>query len=227
MAERADMAKEKLKHKIFLIEDHPITRDGFSQLINYQEDLLVCGNAGTAAQALAGIEASQPGLVIADVSLPDAHGIELIKDLIARRPDLRILVLSMHDEALYGERALRAGARGYVMKQEPTETVMAAIRKVLLGGTYLSPRMQERVLQRFAGPKGEAGRSGIETLTDRELEVFELIGRGHSTREISSQLRLGVSTVETYRAHLKEKLQLASGTELTHRAIEWVNRQTR
>ena len=187
---------------------------------------MVCGTAGTAAQSLAGIQATQPGLVIVDVSLPDAHGIELIKDLIAHRPDLRILVLSMHDETLYGERALRAGARGYVMKQEPTEIVMAAIRKVLQGGTYLSPRMQERALQRFAGAKVEAGRSGIETLTDRELEVFELIGRGQSTREISSQLRLGVSTVETYRAHLKDKLQLASGTELTHRAIEWVNRQT-
>jgi DNA-binding NarL/FixJ family response regulator len=219
------MAKEKLKHKIFLIEDHPITRDGFAQLINYQNDLVVCGHAGSAAKAMAATEAAQPELVIVDVSLPDAHGIELIKDLIARQPDMRILVLSMHDEALYAERALRAGAKGYVMKQEPTEVVMGAIRKVLLGGTYLSPRMQERALQVFAGEAATAGRSGVERLTDRELEVFELIGRGQSTRDISSQLHLSVSTVETYRAHLKEKLQLSSGTELTHRAIEWVNRQ--
>jgi DNA-binding NarL/FixJ family response regulator len=219
------MVKAKLKHKIFLIEDHPITRDGFAELINYQQDLLACGHAGTAAKAITGIEASDPGLVVVDVSLPDAHGIELIKDLLARRPNLPILVLSMHDETLYAERALRAGAKGYVMKQEPTEVVLAAIRKVLAGGTYLSPRMQERALQRFAGDNAEASRSGVETLTDRELEVFELIGRGLSTREVGSQLKLSVSTVETYRAHLKEKLQLASGTELTHRAIEWVSRQ--
>jgi DNA-binding NarL/FixJ family response regulator len=219
------MANAKLKHKIFLVEDHPITRDGFAELINYQQDLVACGHAGTAAKAVAGIEALEPGLVIVDVSLPDAHGIELIKDLVARRPAQRILVLSMHDETLYAERALRAGAKGYVMKQEPTEIVLSAIRKVLAGGTYLSPKMQERALQRFASDKPEATRSSVETLTDRELEVFELIGRGLGTREIGSQLKLSVSTVETYRAHLKEKLQLASGTELTHRAIEWINRQ--
>jgi len=221
-----DMTSEKLKHKIFLVEDHPVTRDGFAQLIDFQEDLRVCGHAGTAAKALSEIDAVRPGLVVVDVSLPDAHGIELIKDLVAQLPHLRILVLSMHDETLYAERALRAGAKGYVMKQEPTEIVMAAIRKVLLGGTYLSPRMEERALQRFAGGTASASSSAYEALTDREIEVFELIGRGLSTREISAQLRLSVSTVETYRAHLKEKLQLASGTELAHRAIEWVNRQS-
>jgi DNA-binding NarL/FixJ family response regulator len=218
-------AKPKTRHKIFIIEDHPITRDGFAELINYQHDLVACGHAGTAAKAMAGIEASEPNLIIVDVSLPDAHGIELIKDLVARRPAQRILVLSMHDETLYAERALRAGAKGYVMKQEPTEVVLSAIRTVLLGGTYLSPRMQERALERFGNDKTDASRSSVETLTDRELEVFELIGRGFGTREIGSQLKLSVSTVETYRAHLKEKLQLASGTELTHRAIEWLNRQ--
>jgi len=219
------MGKARFKHKIYLIEDHPITRDGFAELINYQDDLVTCGHAGSAAKAMAGIEASEPGLVIMDISLPDAHGIELIKDLVSRRPGLRILVLSMHEETLYAERALRAGAKGYVMKQEPTEIVLSAIRKVVQGGTYLSPRMQERALQRFAGEKSEAGRSSAETLTDRELEVFELIGRGMSTRDIGSQLKLSVSTIETYRAHLKEKLLLASGTELTHRAIEWVRRK--
>jgi DNA-binding NarL/FixJ family response regulator len=217
------MPKAKVKHKVFLIEDHPVTRDGLAQLINYQHDLEVCGHAGSASQALEGIRSTQPGLIIVDVSLPDAHGIELIKDLVALQSDLRILALSMHDETLYAERALRAGASGYVMKQEPTEVVMGAIRKVLLGQTFLSPRMQERALRRFAGHSAATPRSGMESLTDRELEVFELIGRGLSTREVSAQLRLSVSTVETYRAHLKEKLHLSNATELAHRAIEWVN----
>jgi DNA-binding NarL/FixJ family response regulator len=211
------------KRKVFLVEDHPVTREGLAQLINYQDDLHVCGFAGTAAKTLGGIAASRPDLVVVDVSLPDGHGIELVKDIKASHPDLCVLVLSMHDELLYAERAIRAGASGYVMKQEPTDTVLNAARQILNGKPYLSPKLQERVLQRFATGLSEPVNSEVERLTDRELEVFELIGQGRGTREIAEQLRLSVSTVETHRAHLKEKLELDSATELVRRAVEWVS----
>ena len=213
------------KSKVFLVEDHPVTRDGLAQLINYQDDLQVCGSAGTAATAKGGIETAQPDLAVVDVSLPDGHGIELVKDLRAIHPKLAILVLSMHDEALYAERAFRAGASGYIMKQETTDVVLSAMRRILRGETYLSPKMQARVVLRFATGAPAPVTSEVEGLSDRELEVFELIGRGRSTSQIARQLRLSVSTVETYRAHLKEKLQLKSGTELIHRAVEWINQQ--
>jgi DNA-binding NarL/FixJ family response regulator len=221
--EKAAHCASKLKSRIFIVEDHPVTRNGLVQLINYQNDLLVCGFADTVAKAMGGVENAEPDLVMVDVSLPDGHGLELVKDIKALRPQMRILVLSMHDEGFYAERAFRAGASGYVMKQEPTDTVMAAVRRILCGETYLSPRMQERVLNRFATGKPAEVNSDVERLTDRELEVFELIGRGHGTRQIARQLRLGVSTVETHRAHLKEKLDVENGTELTRRAVEWVN----
>ncbi len=211
------------KSKVFLVEDHPVTRDGLAQLINYQEDLCMCGSSGTVAKALSGIETSRPDLVIMDVSLPDGHGIELVKDLKARYPELRILMLSMHDESLYAERALRAGAGGYIMKQESTNAVLAAARQILRGKTYLSPKLQERVLHRFAAGISSPGTSDIERLTDRELEIFELIGLGRGTREIAQHLRLSVSTVETHRAHLKEKLELDSAPELIRRAVEWMS----
>ena len=216
-------AVSKPKSNVFIVEDHPVTRDGLIQLINYQDDLRVCGFAGTVANAMGGLETAAPDLVMVDITLPDGHGIELVKNLKARHPQAGILVLSMHDEGLYAERAFRAGASGYIMKQEPTDLVLAAVRRILGGETYLSPRMQERVLNRFAAGKPAVANSDIERLTDRELEVFELIGRGHGTRQIARQLRLGVSTVETHRAHLKEKLEVENGTELTFRAVEWVN----
>ena len=224
MPSNATRAGSRAKFRVFIVEDHPVTRNGLVQLINYQSDLSVCGFAGTVAQAIGGIDAAKPDLVMVDVSLPDGHGIELVKDLAARRPQSRILVLSMHDEGLYAERAFRAGAAGYIMKQEPTDTVLAAVRRILNGENYLSPRMQERVLNRFAAGKPAAG-SEVEHLTDRELEVFELIGHGLGTRQIAHRLRLGVSTVETHRAHLKEKLEVETGTELARRAVEWVNQR--
>jgi DNA-binding NarL/FixJ family response regulator len=223
MPSKPASAGPKAKFRIYIVEDHPITRSGLIQLINYQNDLSVCGFAGSVAQAIGGVEEANPDLVMVDVSLPDGHGIELVKDITARRPQARILVLSMHDEGLYAERAFRAGAAGYIMKQEPTDTVLAAVRRILNGENYLSPRMQERVLNRFAAGKPPVASSEMERLTDRELEVFELIGRGLGTRQIAAQLRLGVSTVETHRAHLKEKLDLKTGTELTRRAVEWMN----
>jgi DNA-binding NarL/FixJ family response regulator len=223
MADKATRFAGKLKSGVFIVEDHPMTRNGLAQLINFQNDLRVCGHASTVAEAIDGVAEAKPDLVIVDVSLPDGHGIELVKDLEVRHPQIRILVLSMHDEGLYAERAFRAGASGYVMKKEPADTVLAAVRRILSGETYLSPRMQERVLSHFAAGKPVAANSDVERLTDRELEVFELIGRGLGTRQIAQRLRLGVSTVETHRAHLKEKLDVKSGTELTCRAAEWVS----
>lgn len=225
MPVKTSKVSARQKWKIFLVEDHPVTREGLTQLINYQSDLQVCGSAGTVAKALVGIATSRPDLVVADVSLPDGHGIELVKDIKARHPNLRVLVLSMHDEALYAERAIRAGASGYIMKQEPTDTVLTAARQILSGKTYLSTKLQERVLQRFATGITAPVSSEVECLTDRELEVFELIGSGRGTREIARQLRLSVSTVETHRAHLKEKLELDNATELICRAVEWVGTQ--
>jgi DNA-binding NarL/FixJ family response regulator len=213
------------KAKVFLVEDHPITRDGLSQLVNYQDDLQICGTAGTAASAKSGIELARPDLIVVDVSLPDGHGIELVKDLRAIHPKLPVLVLSMHDEALYAERAFRAGASGYIMKQEPTDVILSAMRRLLRGETYLSAKMQARVVLRFATGATTPVTSDIEKLSDRELEVFELLGKGRSTNQIAQQLRLSVSTVETYRAHLKEKLQLKSASELIHRAVEWANQR--
>ena len=228
MPAKMSKASATRKHEIFLVEDHPVTRDGLTQLINFQDDLHVCGSAGTAAKALNDIGNSRPDLVVVDVSLPDGHGIELVKDIKARYSTIHILVLSMHDEAVYAERAIRAGASGYIMKQEPTDAVLTAARQILNGKSYMSPKLQERVLQRFAAGLAAPVTSEIERLTDRELEIFELIGRGRGTREIAHQLRLSVSTVETHRAHLKEKLELDSATELIRRAVEWLsNREKR
>jgi DNA-binding NarL/FixJ family response regulator len=216
--------RDSTKRRLFLVEDHPVTREGFAQLINYQPDLQVCGQAGTAAKALGGIEALKPDLAIVDICLAESNGLELIKHLKQLRPDLPVLVLSTHDEALYGQRALRAGARGYVMKQAPTSEVMGAIRTVLNGGIYLSEAMRSRVVEEHV--RGPAARpsTDVGTLSDRELEVFELIGHGHTTSRIAAKLRVSVSTVETHRAHIKQKLTLHNGMELVRRAVEWVNR---
>ncbi len=213
------------KHRLYLVEDHPVTREGLSRLINYQTDLEVCGQAGIAGTASREIAALKPDLVILDISLAGTSGIELIKVLISHDSVLRILVLSTHDESLYAQRALRAGARGYVMKHQPTEHVMTAIRQVLNGGVYLSEQMRNRLLYQMVGAAPSPLVSGTEQLSDRELEVFELIGEGYSTRRIGASLHLSVSTVETHRAHIKRKLRLENATELMLRAVEWV--QTR
>jgi DNA-binding NarL/FixJ family response regulator len=212
---------------LFLVEDHPVTREGFAQLINYQPDLEVCGQAGTAAKAITGIEELAPDLAIVDISLTESNGLELIKQLKSRCPSLPVLVLSTHDEALYAQRAVRAGARGYVMKQAPTREVMNAIRAVLGGDLYLSDPMRSRLVrEHLDGPKREQG-TEVEGLSDRELEIFDLIGHGDTTRRIATKLHVSVSTVETHRAHIKEKLSLRNAMELVRRAVEWVNRQTR
>jgi len=219
--------RKATKRRLFLVEDHPVTREGFAQLINYQPDLEVCGQAGTAAKAITGIEELAPDLAIVDISLTESNGLELIKQLKSRCPSLPVLVLSTHDEALYAQRAVRAGARGYVMKQAPTREVMNAIRTVLGGDLYLSDPMRSRLVrEHLDGSKGERV-TEVEGLSDRELEIFDLIGHGDTTRRIATKLHVSVSTVETHRAHIKEKLSLHNAVELVRRAVEWVNRQTR
>lgn len=208
------------------MDDHPVTREGLARLINHEPDLEVCGEANTAVRALGAIEAQNPDLVVIDVSLgTGTSGLELIKDLAARNARLRMLALSTHDENLYAERALRAGARGYVMKQEPTAQVMEAIRKVLQGEIFLSRAMNERMLQKMAGSHSVPLASEIEQLSDRELEVYRLLGQGRGTRQIAAELHLSISTVETYRTHIKEKLRLNSAPELVRHAVEWVHSQ--
>lgn len=214
------------KRRIFLVDDHPVTREGLARLINHEADLEVCGEAGTAAAALLAIESRKPDLVIIDVSLTTgASGLELMKDLSARDARLRMLALSTHDETLYAERALRAGAKGYVMKHEPTAQVMLAIRKVLHGEVFLSKAMNERMLRKMTARGGAPLASEIERLSDRELEVYRLLGQGRGTRQIAGELNLSISTVETYRTHIKEKLRLNGAPELVRHAVEWVHSQ--
>jgi len=195
------------KNRVFVVDDHPIVRQGLSQLINREPDLMVCGEAEDARTALDAIAPSKPDILIVDVSLDGPDGIELLKTIRARDAKLPVLMLSMHDESLYAERALRAGANGYIMKQEATERVLIAIRQILCGEVYVSDSMAQKMMHQYIG-RGGARRSMMEELTDRELEVFRLIGQGHGTRQIAEELHLSVKTVESYYAHIKEKLSL-------------------
>jgi DNA-binding NarL/FixJ family response regulator len=223
---RTKVKSSSHKRRIFLVDDHPVTRDGLARLINHEADLEVCGAAGTVAGAAQEVEQHKPDLVIIDVSLgKGASGLELIKDLASRDRRLKMLALSTHDEALYAERALRAGAKGYVMKQEPTDHVMQAIRKILNGEVHLSKKMSDRMLHKMTQRHSAPTVSDIETLSDRELEVYRLLGQGRGTRQVATELHLSVSTVETHRAHIKEKLSLNSTTELLRHAVEWVHSQ--
>lgn len=212
-----------LRKRVFLVEDHPVTREGLAQMVDSQDDMQICGVAGTAPEALDAILRCRPDLAVIDISLGGTSGLELIKGLRAQLRELLILVLSTYSESIYAERALRAGARGYAMKQAPTREVLEAMRRVLRGEVHLSAPMNSRVLNRLAGGGGSLASAEEDRLTDRELEVFQMLGQGLGTREISQHLHLSVSTVETHRAHIKEKLGLRSGTELVRRAVEWVN----
>lgn len=210
------------KAKVLLVDDHPIVRQGLGQLINEEPDLSIVAEAEDFPQALSAVESANPDVAIVDISLKDRSGIELIKEIRAKRPELPILVLSMHDESLHAERVLRAGAKGYIMKQEATEQVMNAIRRVLRGEVYLSERMSSRMVNRLvAGPQNVGG-SPIERLSDREFEVFQMIGQGVGPSEIAEKLGLSVKTVETHRERIKEKLNLASGSELIRYAMQYV-----
>ncbi len=208
--------------RVLLVDDHPIVRQGLAELIDQEPDLSVCGEAKSAAEAWQVIETSHPDIAIVDISLQDTSGIELIKDLKVRHPELPVLVLSMHDEGLYAERALRAGAKGYVMKEEATERLMAAVRRVHGGEMYLSERMSSRLLSKLVDGAHEIGSSPMERLSDRELQVFELIGRGCGTRQIAEKLHLSIKTIESHREHIKSKLKLANSAELFQHATSWV-----
>jgi len=210
---------------LLLVDDQPILREGFARLIDQEADLKVCGQADSPTRALAAISTLKPDLVIVDIALKGMAGLELIKRIKAVHLDVPVLVLSVLEEALFAERTLRMGARGYVMKQAPAEEVMSAIRRVLRGGHYLSRRMQERMLENLANGSASGSAPGIESLSDRELEVFQLVGRGCGTRQIAEQLRLSIKTIETYRAHIKEKLQLRNGMELIRSAMKTASEQ--
>ncbi|MBN2049500.1 MAG: response regulator transcription factor [Spirochaetales bacterium] len=209
-----------MKHSIVIVDDHPIVRKGFIQLINLEEDLEVIGEAEDSAGALDAMEKHKPDLVIIDLSLKNSSGLELIKDLARLYPKLPMLVVSLHDEKLYAERALRAGAKGFIMKMEATENLLTALRQVLSGGVYLSDGMKSRMLESMTS-RGKDKVSPISVLSDRELEVFQMIGNGITTGEIASKLCLSVKTVETYKSNLKKKLRLHNSNELIQHAVEW------
>jgi len=207
------------KRRIFVVDDHPIVRQGLAQLINSEPDLAVCGQGEDAYGSLRAIKELKPDLALVDISLKDSDGIELLKELRAAVPELPVLILSMHDESLYAERALRAGARGYIMKQEAPQTLLSAVRKVLSGEVYVSDKMGATLLQRIVGGRKPGGNLPMDRLTDRELEVFGMIGAGQSVKEIADRLCLSVKTVEAHREHIKEKLNLKNSAELLRFAI--------
>jgi DNA-binding NarL/FixJ family response regulator len=212
--------------RILLVDDHPLVREGIATLIRTTPDLVITAEAGSAADALSALEEEQPDLVLLDISLPGANGIELLKDLHVRYPRMHVLVLSMHEESVYAERALRAGAHGYIMKQEPGARVVEAIRCVLRGELYVSPSLAARMLKLFvANKQGKDTRTSVERLSDRELQVYTHIGSGLSTQEIAVQLHLSVKTIQTYREHIKRKLGLRNATDLVHHATHWVQNE--
>lgn len=218
---------KKNKKRVLLVDDHPIMRHGLAQLIRAEADLEVCGEGGSASEGLALVGSLKPDLVVADLTLPDKHGLEFIKDVQSMYPGTLMLVLSMHDESLYAERVLRAGARGYVMKETAADMLVLAARRVLDGGIYLSEKMSSLMLEMMAGHRKPVSSSALDRLTDRELEVLQLIGQGRATRHIAEQLHVSVRTVDAHRANIKEKLQLADGATLVRYAVRWMDTQAK
>jgi DNA-binding NarL/FixJ family response regulator len=210
--------------KIVLVEDHPIFRKGLAQLINNEKDMTVCGESEDSVEALRIVKELEPDLVIVDITLKDRNGIELIKDIKIRFPEMKIIVISMHDEKIYAERALRAGAKGYIMKQEAPETILKAIHHVLNNNVYVSNDIATRIFNLFFDGRAKEDNNPVNQLTDRELEIFQLIGQGFGTRQIASKLHISVKTVENHRAHIKEKLNLKSAIELVQQATLWLQR---
>lgn len=208
------------KARVLIVEDHPLFREGLVMMVNQQPDMEVCGHADNIADALVLVRSKAAQVLVADITLKGPSGLELLKEISSQHVDVPILILSGHEEGLYAERVLRAGARGYISKDEPPERVISAIRQVLHGQTYLSPQVTAKIVRTFS--QGPTQLAGIASLTDRELEVFQLIGRGQTTREIGAKLNLGSSTVETYRARIKTKLNLANATQLSHEAVRFV-----
>jgi len=214
------MAGRGKKKTVFIVDDHPLLRQGLALLINREQDLVVCGEAEEAQTAMTEIAAKKPDILIADISLNGPDGLDLLKNLRTQYPNLPVLILSMHDESIYAERALRARANGYIMKQEATEKVLVAVRRILGGDIYLSDRMANKLLHQYISGTAADMKTQLSALSDRELEVFRLIGEGRGTRQIAEKLHLSIKTVETYQAHIKEKLSLQSGRELVQHAIQ-------
>ena len=213
-----------MQTKIVLVEDHPIFRKGLVQLINNGENMKVCGEAEDFPEALRIIKETSPDLVIVDITLKNRNGIELIKDIKLRHPDIKIIVLSMHDEKVYAERALRAGAKGYIMKEEAPETILKVIEHVLSNNIYVSDEIATRIFSMFFDGRTNNDNNPINLLTDRELEIFQLIGQGFGTRQIASKLHISVKTVENHRAHIKDKLNLKNAIELVQQATLWLQK---
>jgi len=211
-----------MKTRVAIVDDHPIVRQGLAELINCQDDMEACCEAADTTSAVRVIEENRPDVAVIDISLRDSSGIDLIRELKARMPELTILVLSMHDESCYAERVLRAGARGYVTKDEASQTVISAIRRILSGQIYLSEQMASKMLTKFIDGSQETGGRPVDRLTDRELQIFDMIGNGIPTREIAGKLRVSVKTVESHRENIKRKLKIDSAIELLQHAIQWV-----
>jgi DNA-binding NarL/FixJ family response regulator len=216
----------KRARRIMIIDDHPLMRKGLALTLDTEPDLAVVGQAATAEEALTVFEKADPDLAIVDISLPGMSGLELIKHLHLLKPGIGILVVSRHEETLYAERAIRAGARGYVMKLEAGNVMVLAVRRVLDGGIYVSEEINERLLMGIAAGQRHLAHSPLEVLSDRELEVFELTGRGLGTREIADRLHLSIKTVESYRARIKSKLNLTNAAELMQHAVQWVESES-
>jgi len=221
MIAKTQMSVQAKKCRVLLVDDHPIVRQGLALLIDREADLSVCGEAEGAHSAYHAIETLRPDIVVLDISLSGPDGLDVLKEIRMKTGSLPVLILSMHDESIYAERAMRAGANGYIMKQEATEKVLVAIRRILQGEVYLSDRLTSTMLQQFVRGTSPAKSSPLLALTDRELEVFRLIGEGHGTRQIADELHLSVKTIESYQAHIKEKLALRNARELVQHAIEW------
>ena len=220
--------KPKLPYKrLLVVDDHPMMRTGLAQLIDSEGDLKVCAEADNAGQAITAVAKQKFDLALVDISLPDKNGLELIKDLRSLNPDLPILVVSMHDELIYAERVLRAGARGYIMKQEGGQKFLQAIRRVLAGQVFVSEKMSARILENFSGNRTEKTDSPVSRLSDREFEVFQLISQGIRTSDIATRLHLSVKTVEVHRANIKQKLNLSTATDLVRFAVRWLDAQER
>lgn len=219
---KAASKRPTVKKRVVIVDDHPPMRHGLAQLINQEPDLKTCGEAGNIPEALKMVEDLKPDIIIVDMGLKDASGLDLLKDLKRGFPNLPALVLSMQNESLYAERALRAGARGYIMKEETTENVVNALRQVLSGEVYLSDKMSKRILNQVADGNSGNGKSSVENLSDRELEVFQLIGQGYQSRQVAQKLHLSVKTIESYREHIKIKLNLENATQLVQTAIQWM-----
>ena len=217
---------EKSVKRLVLIDDHPIMRHGLAQLVRAEDGLDVVGEAGSAREGLEVVGRLKPDLAVIDLTLPDKNGLELVKDIRALHPTTHCLVLSMHDETLYGERALRAGARGYVMKEEAADNLVTAIHKVISGGLYISESLNARMLEQVTG-SSRSKATGMDALTDRELEILALIGKGVATKVIAAQLSISARTVEAHRAHIKEKLSMTDGSALVRYAVQWVESQTK